>query len=59
MSLAKPEPPKKNKPGLVCPLCQTHLHDVADTRKVASGIGRQRRCFNGHLFRTLEQLRHP
>lgn len=42
-----------------CPHCKTQFHDVIDTHKAPGVITRTRQCFNGHKFRTQEQVLPP
>lgn len=41
-------------PGIPCPLCESTLSDVIDTRTLDGLVVRKRKCFNGHVYRTEE-----
>ena len=41
---------------MLCPICRTKFHEVKESRKVAGLVARRRRCFNGHSFKTVEQV---
>lgn len=47
-----------NETGVICPHCGSGLSSVTDTRKIAGGIRRRRRCFKcSRIFVTEETAR--
>jgi transcriptional regulator NrdR family protein len=43
-------------PGIPCPLCESTLSDVMESRPTNGAIRRRRKCFNGHTYTTREEV---